>query len=93
MALACWVPTASNPRMSTNPNQTVEHPANDPNKGLNVKTFSIAVLTALVVLLCIGFFIVRTRTSAASPEQGQAPGSHAPHNSSASSETGHTKPQ
>lgn len=79
--------------MSTNPKNTVDHPGTDPNKGLNVRTFSIAVATALVVLLALCFFIVRSRSAAASPEQNQAPSNQGPHAVSGSSETGHTKPQ
>ena len=79
--------------MSTHPNQTADHSGNDPNKGLNVKTFSIAVITALFVLLLIGFFVARSKTGAASPQQDQAPSSQGPHYNSGSSEAGHTKPQ
>jgi hypothetical protein len=79
--------------MTVDPRNTDNRPGTNPNRGLNVRTFSLTVIAALVVLLAIGFFFVRGRTSAASPEQNQAPSSRGPQPSSGSSESGHTQTQ
>ena len=78
--------------MSVNPAHTKDSSGTNPHKGLNVRTFGISIIVALLILLAGAFIFVRTRPTSAAPQENQEPSSRtSPVNGSSS--TGHTNPQ
>jgi hypothetical protein len=55
------------------PRKTVDTPATDPNKGLNTRTFLIAVGVALFVILLVLFAFVHRSSKAIKPVQDGRP--------------------
>ncbi len=58
------------------PRKTVDTPATDPNKGLNTRSFLIAVAVALFVLLIVLFAVAHKSSTKITPQRDVKPTGH-----------------